>query len=471
MLPRKPSRDRGVPKRGYHAGHRSPFHSSASTASNPPTAGSYQYGAGGRTSDAPIRYVAQGGGEVFIPLPIDPWRTLGLPSNASRDAVKVAFKNKINQPNRQSRAVVSIANHILTSTADRYEQQMGTNKFSIKKRDHFVMAACGYTKRLAELIAQTKHLKLLEDADEHGRTLLYIACKSGFYDMCQMLLQKGSPVNQVQRDGSTPLHGAAYYNHTLVVGLLLEYGAKIDIKNRWGHTALQETGSTEIQSLIQTASSDRILSLEAMLKEKRLVASVRPIEFNGKVIAKELLRDPRTLDRRTREKWNTILRTWKLTWHGTKYSNLPSIIKKGLIPSGTDGIKPPAGHFKLGQEYQGLRNWAAAIFLSPSLFYSAHEAYSERVLSKREQWCVLVKVYCNPGCYTSHDPTVFEYTPMEGEPPAPEYRVPVVGEDKNVILRVESARNVVVRSLVFVRTKVLDNQEINFEQAGELFKD
>ena len=63
------------------------------------------------------------------------------------------------------------------------------------------------------------------------------------------------------------------------------------------------------------------------------------------------------------------------------------------------------------------------------------------------------------------------YEGMEGEPDTPEYRVPVEDDNKDVILRVELARNVVVRSLVFIRTSVLENKEFNFKEVTKLFYD
>ena len=59
---------------------------------------------------------------------------------------------------------------------------------------------------------------------------------------------------------------------------------------------------------------------------------------------------------------------------------------------------------------------------------------------------------------------------MEGEPDTPEYRVPVEDKNKEVILRVESARNVVVRSIIFIRASVLENQDIIFKELEPLFK-
>ena len=77
---------------------------------------------------------------------------------------------------------------------------------------------------------------------------------------------------------------------------------------------------------------------------------------------------------------------------------------------------------------------------------------------------------------------------MDGETPSPEYRVtfvsgeesdeecisemsvPVKEDDKKVILRVESARNVVVRSVMFIRTNVLESHEFNFKESSKIFK-
>ena len=414
-------------------------------------------------------YGARGGGRVVISVPLNPWQVLGLnSSDASREAIKAAFKKKIHQRVRQNRAMVSIAHHMLTSSAGRYKRVEGTDEFVVTRRDHFMLAACGHTHELTLRIA--KDGNIVKRRDEHGRTLLYIASKSGFYDTCNLLLQKGAYVNEAQRDGSTPLHGAAFFGHELIVGLLLQHGAKSDIRNKWGNTAIDESTTPSIRSLIQTASGDDISSLAARLKERQLVKSVRLIEYQGEVIAKELTRDPRGLDALTRDELNNIHSTWETAWHGTRYRYLESIIDKGLLPSGSSGIKPAKGHYKLGETHFGIRDWAAAIFLSPSILYASHACYSERIFSESQRWCVLVKAYCKPGSFKSYDPTVFQYEPMDGEPDMPEYRIPVTEADKNVILRVESTRSVVVQSLIFVRLSFLENQNINFEQAMKLLR-
>lgn len=415
------------------------------------------YNPNGKKDGCIISYYAKGQGRVDIPETVNPWQVLDLQSSkVSRVEIKAAFKKKTTQSARQNRAMASVAYQMLTSPGGRYMQKLGSDDFVITKSDHFVLAACGHTRALASKISFRKDL--LKDKDERGRTLLYIVCRSGFYDTCELLLERGASINEVQSTGSTPLHGAAYYGHTQIVRLLLQHGAKTAITNQFENTALDESATPEIRRLIQAASADKILSLTAQLKGKNLVYRVRLIKYQGEVIAKELTRDQSALDEDTRAQWNGICCDWESVWHGTRYRHLESIIKDGLRPAGSSGIKPEEGHFELNKEYLGISNWAAAIFLSPCLLYSSHEVYSERVISESQEWCVLVKAYCKPGSYESYKSTVVNF---ESAFPDPEMRVPV--EDLR-ILRVESARNVVVYSVMFVRLSFLENKHTNLDK-------
>ena len=413
-----------------------------------------------------LTYCTTGDGRVSIPETINPWQVLGLRSSSVPFSdIKTAFKMKTTQPRRQNRAMASIAYHMLTSSTDRYMRKPGTDEFVVRRPDHFMLAACGHTSRLTLMIGPLTRKHLVEVKDEHKRSLLYIASRSGFYDTCELLLWNGAPINDVQSTGSTPLHGAAYFGHTWIVSLLLHHGARCDIKNQWGNTPLDESATPEIRSLIQTASADRILSLTADLREKNLVWRVRLIEYQGEVIAKELLRDGSTLDESTRAAWIDICLDWETAWHGTKHEYLKSIVKKGLLPAGVNGIIPPYGHIPLHEEVRGVRDWASAIFLSPSILYAA--AYSEKVDSESQQWCVIVRANCNPGSYEAHEHTLANpYDRMDGEPEMLEYRVPVKWGN----LSVESARNVVVYSLMFVRLSFLKNQDINYNDKTMLLR-
>lgn len=359
--------------------------------------------------------------------------------------IEAAFKVRIRQSVRQNCAMASVAYHMLSSTADRYEQKCGLDEFVITKCDHFVLAACGHTRALASQIKSREHL--LKDKDERGRTLLYIASRSGFYDMCELLLEKGASINEVQSTGSTSLHVAAYYGHTEIVTLLLQYGGKADIKDQFGKTALNESANPMISSLIQTASKDKILSLTAELRKKNLVHRVQLIKHQGEVIAKELARDQSTLDEGTRAQWIEICRNWESAWHGTRSGNLESIVMNGLRPgTGSINIKPEADLYELNEEHLRSSNWARAIFLTPCILFASHEEYAERVSSESLLWCVLVKAYCKPGSYTSYIP-----------------EVPVPVKDF-LIWRFESVDDVVVYSLMFARCSFLENKHMKLDE-------
>jgi len=129
---------------------------------------------------------------------------------------------------------------------------------------------------------------------------------------------------------------------------------------------------------------------------------------------------------------------------------------------------PPDGHIRLGVKHFGFENWASAIFLSPCIAYASNSCYSEHICSGHEIWCTLIKAYVSPSAYTVHDPTLLKYDPVDGVPDATEYRIEVTPEDK--IMRVESTRNVVVTSTVFISLDFLKNTpNLTYETLNYLF--
>tara|TARA_B110000208_G_scaffold172452_1_gene215515 strand:- start:473 stop:964 length:492 start_codon:yes stop_codon:yes gene_type:complete len=138
-----------------------------------------------------------------------------------------------------------------------------------------------------------------------------------------------------------------------------------------------------------------------------------------KVVAKTVMRSMSSYDATTRSSWDEIC-TWENTWHGTKSKCVKSILTTGLRAAGSkssDGstLKPPSGHYKLGDTHFGIADWAAAIFVSPSLLYASHPAYSESIFGVsaggeddgRERWKVCIMTKVKPETFTKHDPTTY----------------------------------------------------------------
>jgi len=96
-----------------------------------------------------------------------------------------------------------------------------------------------------------KNPELLSFKDPLERNLLYLAARNGHANICEYLINKGIKVNELQKNGSTPLHCAAYYGQTKVVKLLLSYGAKANIKNNFGNFPKDEAMTEEIKNLLK----------------------------------------------------------------------------------------------------------------------------------------------------------------------------------------------------------------------------
>jgi ankyrin repeat protein len=83
-----------------------------------------------------------------------------------------------------------------------------------------------------------------DGCDKQDRTALHMACDSAYgnagnIEKCiRLLINHGANINAQDASGETPLHYA--YNSPRLIMTLLELGAKPDIKNRQGHTALDK---------------------------------------------------------------------------------------------------------------------------------------------------------------------------------------------------------------------------------------
>ena len=281
--------------------------------------------------------------------------------------------------------------------------------------------------------------------DPLNRNLLYIAARNGHTDICEFLINKGISVNEIQHTGSTALHGAAYYGQLEVVKLLLNYGAKRNIKNNFGHLPKDEAMTEEIKNLLDKFEIDPIKELYQTLKSKNISKKLIDISHNGKIRAKKILCNLNNLPEHYKS--IDIENTWITAWHGTSFKNLESIAEIGLKPPGAllnDGntIQVIVTHIERGVPVNNIEDWANAIFVSPSIFYSAHPAYSKDIFSENEQYKILVELRVKPFIYYRGESTCQSYVLKQGEPKKLEYRIAP-----------ENEKEVQVFSLTFVKNE------------------
>ena len=389
--------------------------------------------------------------EYQIPEKIYPYSILGISRYSSPTETKSQFKLKIISPDREQRAYASLAYDMITSKDPKSFKKNADSSCEVIKRNPFYYVSIGNLNFIKIFINYDE--SFLTKTDDLGRTLLYKAARNGFFDICKYLLESGSNINKTQIDGSTPLHAAAFYGHTLIVELLLEYSINIHLKNNLNHLAADEACNTNIRDLIINSYQDKILGLLEDIRVKKLADDVLTIKKGNRVVGKRIVLKKSSLF----DKEN-----WVQTWHGTKFQHLISIAENGLQPPGSrlksgKMIETQQGHIKLGIRLGQFNNWAEAIFISPSIFYASDIVYSERIVSQNVRFCCIVEVLARKNAYTEHSHTLLARANLPGEPSSLEYRI----EDRYVeksIFRVEDSNfnNLKINSILFVSTDFLE---------------
>lgn len=381
---------------------------------------------------------------------INPYLTLGIRRNASYNEIKNKFREKLLEAKNDDnlRAKVCLAYEILVNKS--YYEEI-ENDFYIVKDEYnpaFYFTIIGDCFNLIREIEENP--QLLNFKDPLKRNLLCIAARNGHATICEYLINKGVPVNEIQHTGNTALHYAANYGQLEVVKLLLNYGANTNIKNYFGHLPKDEAITEEIKNLLNEFESDPIMKLYQLLNSKNISKKLIDISHKGKIIAKKILCKLHNLPEQYKS--IDIENTWITAWHGTNFKNLESIAEIGLKPPGAllkngKEIEVCVSHIARDKTVDNIKDWANGIFVSPSIFYCAY-AYSKEISSKNEQYKVFVELRVKPFIYYRRESTCLSYVLKKGEPKKLEYRIAP-----------ENEKEVQVFSLTFVKNEFFENTQ------------
>jgi hypothetical protein len=437
-----------------------------------------------------IRYRSSGGHVVDIPADVDCFSVMGVrPGATSMKELKGIFRDKINTADRQQRAMVSLAYPMACQIVQdgRFYAPFSA---STRVKGHvqydashpMILAMVGQVNALSRLVDSDP--SLLETVSEWNESLLYIASRSGYVDVVTMLLSKGCRVNLVQKNGSTPLHAACYFGHEPLIPRLVACGAELGLKNAYGNLPTEEAKTTTIRTILEDMLENPVAKVLQAAMTVDAPHRTEQVDVHGEVV---LIRLARGFSDR-----EGILRSYRRAWHGTKYQHLLSIFQNGLKPPGSvissgKRVEIPKGHIRRGVTVDGTKDWADAIFCTPSLAYACHACYAQRVAHDGREWCCVVEVAVRPGTFSTHSSTVLKYNPLEHEPRDPEMRIVGGGGDSCTeptgavsehdtassaaeVIRVKTEDNVVILGIVFVSLSFIENTTMDFHTLQALLQ-
>jgi hypothetical protein len=97
----------------------------------------------------------------------------------------------------------------------------------------------------------------VDPKEKGGWTPLHFSAANGHLDVCRILLKHNADVNSQDEDGLTPLHKASRRlgeGSTVIVRLLLDYGADVRVRNLEGKTASEVARGPEREQIVQLLS-------------------------------------------------------------------------------------------------------------------------------------------------------------------------------------------------------------------------
>ena len=177
--------------------------------------------------------------------------------------LKYAFKMKM-QGNESPE--IRLSYDMLVNSDEYYKIDAFT--FAVKDKNIFYYAHVGGLREIERMVEQNHNLLYIKD--NFGRTILYLAARNGYYELCKFLLEKGADINDYQNYGSTPLQSALYYGHKNIVQLINEH------KNNMNKSILSKSLNDSLKS-----NKNTIYEFDQIIKKEVKLSSSYRIDYTN----------------------------------------------------------------------------------------------------------------------------------------------------------------------------------------------
>lgn len=262
--------------------------------------------------------------------------------------------------------------------------------------------------KLKKLFSENKYIILLKD--KKGKTLLYYSVITNNYDIILYLLEQGinydEPENGISDYMKNVPKTIEFHSDEKIEELFKKFGARNTLYNCAENDKINSKGIN-----IQFKTENKIDEIFKQFFQRKIFLKMEDIKLsNGEIIAKRLLRNHMKNNERKTNSWSNI-------YHGTKLVSLEHILILGFRNFG----EPLSGHIPFGEKINGIQNWAKAIFVTPSIFYTSK--YADIINSENEKWYVIIETKLQPETFSFHEKTIYNYNFKDGEPKYLEFRI------------------------------------------------
>ncbi|KAJ7331950.1 hypothetical protein JRQ81_014130 [Phrynocephalus forsythii] len=153
---------------------------------------------------------------------------------------------------------------------------------------------------IAELIATGQELNR---ADAQGATLLHIAAASGYLHAAEILLDHGARLDVKDWDSWEPLHAAAFWGHMQMAELLVSHGADLNARTAMDEMPIDLCEEEEFRVLLLELKHKHDVIMKSQMRHKSsLSRRTSSTGSRGKVVRRASLSDRTNLYRKEYEK-------------------------------------------------------------------------------------------------------------------------------------------------------------------------
>lgn len=148
----------------------------------------------------------------------------------------------------------------------------------------------------------------LSKTDEQGATLLHIAAANGYIQAAELLLEQGARVDIRDIDGWLPLHAAACWGQIQVAELLVSHGASLNVKTYLDETPVDLCEDEEFKAMLLDLKHKHDIIMKSQLTHKTsLCRRTSSTGSRGKVVRRASVSDR---NNRYRKEYETEAIVW-----------------------------------------------------------------------------------------------------------------------------------------------------------------